>query len=192
MRNFKANISDLTARNSGMLLSQVRYWIFEHAGGNLAGPKRPCYHSLHECKAKPPTEFWKQALGGPCPHKCFWRVLGVLDLPLCWLCPVPLSNYCVLPLAHLPQAALCSKETCSIATLHIQKGCDNIKELQHIAYLLTQLHWHQPKRNGKPVGNVFKWGLFRVAFQFPQKLLWGKPGFETSKLSRKKSLIFCR
>lgn len=105
MRNFKANFSDLHAKNSvsnGMLLSQVRCWIFEYAGGNSAGPKRHCYHSLHEYKRKPPTEFWKQALGGIRPHKCFWRVPGVLDLPLCWLCSVPLSTCCVWPLAHLP------------------------------------------------------------------------------------------
>jgi len=108
MRKFKANINDAPAKNgvsNSLLLSQVRWWIFDYAGGNSAGPKRHCCHSLQEHTAKPSTEFWEQALGGICPHRWFWRVPGVLALLLCWLCSAPLGACCARLAAHLPSAA---------------------------------------------------------------------------------------
>lgn len=99
---------------------------------------------------------------------------------------------------HTPAASWSfgSKDAYFIARLHIQKRWWNHhwRISWYIVYCWVWLHWHQPRRNGKPACIVFKRRLFRVVIWSPWKLLWGKLNFATSKLPRKEKncLLFCR
>lgn len=173
-----------------MLLSQLRQGIFECAGGNSAGPKGCWCQSLHEYKAEIPTQFWKQALRGICPCKSFWGSL----MSQIFLCAG--SALChFIPSVFDHQL---TRQDCSFALRNLVHSCLTHSKRQwqhqrpswHAVYWPLLLHWHQAKKNSKSAGIVSKQELFRAAVLSPQKPLWAKSNFETSKPSRKKKPAF--